>query len=64
MGSVFFFNRAVYETVWINTVEPGRSQMTVWRMRISYSITKATNTQSEYVILNAFALQQCLHERA
>jgi hypothetical protein len=33
-------------------------------MRIAYWITKATNTDSEYVILIAFALQQWLGERA
>jgi len=33
-------------------------------MRISYWITKATNTHSEYVILLAFPPQQWLHERA
>jgi len=38
--------------------------MTVWRMRFPYCITKATNTQSYYVILIAFPLQQYLHERA
>jgi hypothetical protein len=33
-------------------------------MRFALCITKATDTQSEYVILIAFALQQWLHERA
>jgi hypothetical protein len=47
-----------------NTVEPGRQQMTIWRMRIAYCKTMATNRQAEYVILIAFPLQQCLHERA
>jgi len=36
----------------------------IWRMRITCWLTKATNTHSEYVILIAFPLQQCLHERA
>jgi hypothetical protein len=27
--------RAVYETMWKNTVQPGRPQMTIWRMRIA-----------------------------
>jgi hypothetical protein len=44
-------------------VEPGRSQMTIWRMRIACWIPKATNTYSEYAILVAFPLQQLLHER-
>jgi len=29
----FFENRAVYETMCKNIVEPGRSQMTIWSMR-------------------------------
>ena len=44
-------------------VQPGRPQMTVWRMHIACWIPKATNTHSEYVILIAFPLQQWLHER-
>jgi hypothetical protein len=47
-----------------NTVERDRPHMTVWRRRIARWITKATNTNSEYVILIAFPLQQWLHERA
>ena len=37
--------------MWKNIVEPGRPQMTIWRMRIACWIPKATNTHSEYVIL-------------
>jgi len=37
-----------------NIVEPGRPQMTVWRMRIAGWIPRATNTHSEYVILIAY----------
>jgi len=54
--------------MWKMTIEPGRPQMTVWRMRIACWITKGTHTHthtlSEYVILAAFPLQQWLHERA
>ena len=32
--------------------------MTIWRNRIACWITNATSTHSEYVILNAFPLQQ------
>ena len=69
MFSTFFFffspeNRAVYEITRKNVVEPDRSRMTVWRMRIGYGIPKATNTHSEYVILTAFSLQLWLHELA
>ena len=37
--------------------------MTIWYMRISCWIHKATNTHLEYVILIAFPLQELLHER-
>jgi hypothetical protein len=57
-------NHAVCKTMWENIVEPGRSQMRVWRMRLACWIPKATNALSEYVMLNALPLQQFLHERA
>jgi len=44
-------------------VKLDRPQMTIWRMRMACWITKATNTQSEYVIIIAFPLRQWLHER-
>jgi hypothetical protein len=47
-----------------NTVEPDRPQMAIWHMRIACWIPKATNTDSEYVILIVFSLQQWLHKRA
>ena len=50
--------------MWKNTVEPGRTQMTIWRMRIACWISKATDTYSEYATLTAFILQLWLHERA
>jgi hypothetical protein len=48
MFSNFFFfeNRAVYEVMWKNTVQPGRQQMTIWRMRIACWIIKAIDTHS------------------
>jgi hypothetical protein len=49
--------------MWKNVVEPDRSQMIIWRMRIACWIPKATNTQSEYVMLIACPLQQWLQER-
>jgi hypothetical protein len=48
----FFENHAFYEIMWKNTVEPNRLQMTIWRMRIACWIPKATNTHSDYVMLN------------
>ena len=57
-------NRVVYEIMWKNIVELDRPQMTIWRMQIACCIPKTTNTPSEYVILNAFPLQQWFHEGA
>jgi hypothetical protein len=59
----FFLNRAFCEIRWKNIVEPGRPQMTIWRMRIACWIRKAKNTHPECVILIALPLQQCLPER-
>ena len=59
----FFENCAVYEIILKNVVEPGRPQMTIRRTHITCWIPKATNTHPKYVILIAFPLQQCLHER-
>jgi hypothetical protein len=53
----FYANRVVYEML-KNTLEPGRLQMAIWRMRITCWIPKATNTLSEYVIPIEFPLQQ------
>ena len=60
----FFENRVVHDIMQKNTVERGRPQMTIWCMRVACWIRKATGKHSEYVILIAFALQQCSHERA
>jgi hypothetical protein len=52
MFSNFLFeNRALYEIMWKNIVQPDRLQMTVWRMCLAYWILKATNT---HYILIAF----------
>jgi len=51
---VFFENRAVYEIRLKNMVQPDRPQP----MRFACWILKATNIQSEYVILIAFPRQQ------
>ena len=49
--------------MWKNIVEPEKPQTTKWRMSIAYSIPKATDTHSQYVIRIVFPLQQWLHER-
>jgi len=59
-----FENHAVYEITWKNIIEPGRTQMTIWHIRIACWITKATNTPSEYVLIIASPQQQWLRERA
>jgi hypothetical protein len=56
-------DRAVYEIMLKNLVEPCRPQMTIWRIHITFWITKDTNSDSEYVIFIDFQLQQWLHER-
>ena len=43
-----------FEIMWKNIVERGRTDMTIWRMRIAFRITEITNTHSEYVILIDF----------
>ena len=56
-------NRAVYEILWNNTVEPDRPQMTIWRLGIECRIHKATD---KLRISNIFSspLQQWLQKRA
>ena len=64
LNNLFPEDRAVYELMWKNVVEPDRPQMTIRRMRCACWIPKATDTHSEYVILGAFRRQQCLRGRA
>jgi hypothetical protein len=55
--NIFFFEiLTVYNTIWKNTVEPDRPQMTVWGMLIACWTPKATNTQAEYIMFIAFPL--------
>jgi len=63
LRSITFFSdsRTIYEIMWKNMAERGRPQMTVWRMRITCWIIKAT--YAHFVICNAdFPLLQWLHE--
>jgi hypothetical protein len=53
-NNLFLENRDIYEIIWKNVVEPGRPQITIWRMRFVSRIPKATDTHSGYVILIAF----------
>jgi hypothetical protein len=45
-------------------VEPDSPQIKVWNMRVACWTSKAKITQSVYLILTAFPLQQSLHDRA
>ena len=47
-----FLNHDAYEIMWKNTVDVGRPQLAIRRMRFACWITKAT----QYVILIAFPL--------
>jgi hypothetical protein len=46
--------------MWKNIVELGRSQMTIWCIRVECWIIKATDTRSYYVNNYCFPLQQWL----
>ena len=64
--SITFFlkkNRAVCEIMRKNIVQLDMPQMTIRHMRFACWINKATDTHSEYVILNDFPLQKLMHER-
>jgi len=52
--SFLFENRTIYQIMLKNMVDPGRAQITIWRMRIACWITKATSTHLEYVIYIPF----------
>jgi len=49
--------------MWKNIAELGRPPLTVWHIRISCWILKATHN-ADYVMLIAFPLHHWLHERA
>jgi hypothetical protein len=53
-NNVFSENLVAYEIKRKNTVEPGRPQMTIRRMRIASWIRKATGKHLEYVIFIVF----------
>jgi len=63
--SITFFRKSCrWWDMWKNTAQPGRPQMTMWRMCIACWVPKPTNIHSEYVILIDFPHQQWFHERA
>jgi len=66
--TLFFLRKScLYETMWKNTVEPDRSQIKIWRVRVACWIAKATHKHTQkkkiyiYIILIASPLQQWLH---
>jgi hypothetical protein len=65
--SITFFsfeNRVIYEIMWKNILEPGRTQIRICYMCIACWIPKATNTHSDYIILIAYPIQTLLREGA
>jgi hypothetical protein len=44
--SITFFNHAIYDVMWKNTVEPDRPQIAMWCMCTAHRITKAKNTHT------------------
>jgi hypothetical protein len=66
MLNSFFRKLCIYEIMWKNNVGRSRPRMTcrACAMDAGYFSYTHTNTRSGYVILNAFPLQQRLHEHA
>ena len=60
----FTENRAIYEIMWKNIVEPNRHHMTIGCMKIACQIPKGTDTLPEYLIFIAIPVEQWLHEYA
>jgi hypothetical protein len=55
---LYFENSAVYEIMW-RILYSRQTPITIWRMRISCWIPKATDTNSQYVQLTAFHYNSC-----
>jgi len=49
---LIYFPSQNRELMWKNIVQPGKPQLTAWRLRIAHWIPKATKTHSEYIILH------------
>jgi len=50
--------------MWENIVHPGRPRMKIRRISFACWVNRATDTNSEYVIVIALPVQQWLHESA
>ena len=59
-NNFFFRCHSIYETMWTNTIEPGRPQMTIWRMCFACWMTNSTSKHSKHAVLIAFPRQQWL----
>jgi len=46
---LFFFSIMLFLKMWKNKIEPDRTQMTIWRMRIACFIPKTTNTHTNTI---------------
>ena len=57
---IFFGNRDAYEIMWESVLQTDRPQITILCMSFACWMFKATDTISEYVIINAIPRQQCL----
>jgi hypothetical protein len=55
----FFFNCAVYEIMWENTVEWGRLQMAVWCMHIACWIPRFTFRLSNTYCFSIATVREC-----
>jgi hypothetical protein len=65
LSVTFSENRAFYEMMWKNVVQPDTRQMTMpWGACALHAGNKATNTHSKYVIFIVCPLQQWLHGSA
>jgi hypothetical protein len=66
MSKMFSENRAVYEIMWekYGTARQVTDDNITRCMRTAFRITKAADTNSEYIIITAFPRQQMLRESA
>ena len=55
VNNFLFENSAVYDIMWENTLDPERTQTTIWPMRFACWIPKATDAHTKYVTITAFS---------
>jgi hypothetical protein len=64
LNNIFFENRALYEKMWKNTVEPDRPQMTIWDKGLQTGYLRLQKRDYDYVMRIAFPWHEWLNERA